>query len=348
MARLPIPGQDGGTWGNLLNEFLEVEHNPDGTLKVRTDGTVVHTTGAQTIAGVKTFQDSPVAPNPTQNGQVATKSYVDAQVSAGAPDASPSTKGIVRLAGDLDGTADAPTVPGLATKADNTAVVHNTGNENIAGIKTFTSAPVVPSNAFPIAAVTNLSTSLSAKEDTANKGANNGYAPLDGTAKVPLANLPVPLAQSNTHASADTDTAPTAIHHTLGTGANQAAAGNHTHAGAGLTSTQVWAWDGTAQVITGIGRWYNRTGAAVVISGVWAAAGIAPTGANLIVDVNVNGTTIFTTQANRPTITAGTNGGALAVPDITTVNDGDYVTIDIDQVGTTAVGANITVGIVYA
>lgn len=33
MARLPIPGADEGTWGNLLNEFLEVEHNGDGTLK---------------------------------------------------------------------------------------------------------------------------------------------------------------------------------------------------------------------------------------------------------------------------------------------------------------------------
>lgn len=40
------------------------------------------------------------------------------------------------------------------------------------------------------------------------------------------------LAQSNTHESPDTDTAPTALHHTLGTGANQAAAGNHTHDGA--------------------------------------------------------------------------------------------------------------------
>lgn len=34
------------------------------------------------------------------------------------------------------------------------------------------------------------------------------------------------LAQSNTHESPDTDTAPTALHHTLGTDANQAAAGN--------------------------------------------------------------------------------------------------------------------------
>ena len=35
--------------------------------------------------------------------------------------------------------------------------------------------------------------------------------------------------------SVDTDTATSAIHHTLGTGANQAAAGNHSHASSGLT-----------------------------------------------------------------------------------------------------------------
>lgn len=31
MARLPIPGSDDGAWGQILNEYLEVEHNPDGT-----------------------------------------------------------------------------------------------------------------------------------------------------------------------------------------------------------------------------------------------------------------------------------------------------------------------------
>jgi hypothetical protein len=30
--RLPIPGQDDGTWGDILNGFLEVSHNQDGTL----------------------------------------------------------------------------------------------------------------------------------------------------------------------------------------------------------------------------------------------------------------------------------------------------------------------------
>lgn len=38
-------------------------------------------------------------------------------------------------------------------------------------------------------------------------------------------------AQSTSHESPDTDAAPTSLHHTLGTGANQAAAGNHLHAG---------------------------------------------------------------------------------------------------------------------
>lgn len=37
------------------------------------------------------------------------------------------------------------------------------------------------------------------------------------------------LRQENTHEQADTDSSPTAIHHTLGKGANQAAPGNHTH-----------------------------------------------------------------------------------------------------------------------
>lgn len=39
----------------------------------------------------------------------------------------------------------------------------------------------------------------------------------------------VKLLQANTHQTADTDTDPTGIHHTLGISANQAAAGNHAH-----------------------------------------------------------------------------------------------------------------------
>jgi hypothetical protein len=57
---------------------------------------------------------------PTQN---AVKTYVDAQIaSATIADADGSTKGKIQLAGDLAGTAAAPTVPGLALKADALAV----------------------------------------------------------------------------------------------------------------------------------------------------------------------------------------------------------------------------------
>lgn len=33
MARLPLPGSDNGTWGDILNDFLSVSHETDGTLK---------------------------------------------------------------------------------------------------------------------------------------------------------------------------------------------------------------------------------------------------------------------------------------------------------------------------
>ncbi len=33
MTRLPTPGGDDGTWGTVLNDFLSVSHNADGSLK---------------------------------------------------------------------------------------------------------------------------------------------------------------------------------------------------------------------------------------------------------------------------------------------------------------------------
>ncbi|HMR72622.1 MAG TPA: hypothetical protein PKD68_01290 [Candidatus Saccharibacteria bacterium] len=37
MARLPIPGQDAGKWGDILNEYLSQSHNADGSLKPITE-----------------------------------------------------------------------------------------------------------------------------------------------------------------------------------------------------------------------------------------------------------------------------------------------------------------------
>ncbi|MEN9362945.1 MAG: Invertebrate iridescent virus 22, partial [Bacteroidota bacterium] len=52
--------------------------------------------------------------------KLATTAFVQAATAAGTADASTATKGKLKLSGDLGGTADAPTVPGLALKANTT------------------------------------------------------------------------------------------------------------------------------------------------------------------------------------------------------------------------------------
>lgn len=48
MARLPVPGQDSGTWGQILNDFLAVAHNSDGSILT---GAISHGGGVTTING---------------------------------------------------------------------------------------------------------------------------------------------------------------------------------------------------------------------------------------------------------------------------------------------------------
>lgn len=50
MARLPVPGDDKGTWGGILNDFLGVEHHPDGTLKKAIDITNAQQAAADATA----------------------------------------------------------------------------------------------------------------------------------------------------------------------------------------------------------------------------------------------------------------------------------------------------------
>lgn len=116
----------------------------------------------------------------------------------------------------------------------------------------------------------------------------------------------------------------------------------------GQRFTVTWSRDGDATVTTGLMRWYNRTGATRTIHGVWPAAGVAPTGANLVLDVHKNGTTVFTNQADRPAVTAGGNGGVLAFPAVTTIADGEYLTVDIDAIGSGFAGADVTAGVVMS
>ncbi len=87
----------------------------------------------------------PTTLDPTAPVSPAWQTYIDAIV---------ATEAALRTAAD-------------ALKANDADVVHDTGNETVAGVKTFSSAPVVPSSAFPESAVTGLVDDLAAKQPIA-------------------------------------------------------------------------------------------------------------------------------------------------------------------------------------
>lgn len=86
-------------------------------------------------------------------------------------------------------------------------------------------------------------------------------------------------------------------------------------------------------------------GVAGTITDVRAYADTAPTGATLIVDVNKNGTTIFTTQSARPTIAIAGNASTTTAPAVTSVAAGDRITYDVDQIGSTIAGSDLYVSV---
>ena|SRR5215217_6366150 len=98
---------------------------------------------------------------------------------------------------------------------------------------------------------------------------------------------------------------------------------------------------GAVAVATGRSRIYLEGD--YVVETVRAAVNTPPTGAALLVDVNKNGTTIYADQSKRPSIAAGANSAVGNNPDVTTLAAGDYLTVDVDQVGSTVAGADLTV-----
>ena len=95
---------------------------------------------------------------------------------------------------------------------------------------------------------------------------------------------------------------------------------------------------GKARFIVPPGNWTITSVTGVIIT--------ANTGSSVLVDVNKNGTTIFTTQSNRLTIpvsdTAVKTSGTIQVSGLT---GGDVLSVDIDQIGSTIAGSDLSVQI---
>ena len=127
---------------------------------------------------------------PTQN---AVKTYVDVAI-AGATivDADTATKGKIKLAGDLAGTADLPTVPGLALKANAADVTTSLGlKEDLSNKSSDIATDASPTINYPtVKAVkdyvdANSNTGTIVDADTTTKGKIKLAGDLAGTADLP-------------------------------------------------------------------------------------------------------------------------------------------------------------------
>lgn len=102
-----------------------------------------------------------------------------------------------------------------------------------------------------------------------------------------------------------------------------------------------------AVLATGNGKARIRMPFAGSIISVTASVLSAPVGASVILDVNKNGTTIFGTQANRPTVAAAAVSATAGAHSVKTFAAGDVITVDVDQVGSDTAGTGFTVAIAY-
>ena len=119
MSRLPQPGGDVGQWGSVLNDYLLVAHNSDGSLK-----------NAGIIAAKYTLPSGGI---PRADLDADVQASLESAVTGIAPDATTITKGLVRLSGDLTGDALLPLIaPGRVSGGNGGSIATGTiTNDNI-------------------------------------------------------------------------------------------------------------------------------------------------------------------------------------------------------------------------
>lgn len=77
----------------------------------------------------------------------------------------------------------------------------------------------------------------------------------------------------------------------------------------------------------------------------YARVKTSPTGDAILIDINKNGTTIWSTQSNRLTIADAGSSATQTSFNTTSLNEGDYLSFDVDQVGSTTPGQDLTIAL---
>lgn len=111
-----------------------------------------------------------------------------------------------------------------------------------------------------------------------------------------------------------------------------------------VSVNRAFAWFVPGTLITGTnnGPRYVAPQALTIVK-VWLIVRTAPTGAAILIDINKNGSTIWSTQGNRGTIAATATAGNTTTFDTTALAAGDYLDLDIDQIGSSVAGVDLTV-----
>ncbi len=281
MARLPQPGGDDGTWGQLLNDFLSVAHATDGTI-TPSGGVPDNSIPAAKLQN-SSVTNTQLNTGSGSDGQVLTKAAAAAggfswTSVAGSPNATTSSTGMIQLAGDLGGTGTTATAPVISDNAITSAKIANgtivdgdiSGSAAIAKSK-LAALSIGDSDVSSISEskVTNLTTDLAATEKTVNKGAANGYAGLNGSTRVPTAQLGSGTADTTTFLRGDSSwSAPPVISVAAKTGAVTLVKGdvglgnvdNTSDASKPVSTAQQTALDSKVNVSNGGGETYSDAG----------------------------------------------------------------------------------------
>lgn len=148
MIRLPVPGSDSGQWGAILNAFLSVEHDSDGQLRLRSDGTL-DDFYVKPASGVPPSDLAGSIPATlfatsvqTQLAQAATAyqkppgGIPATDLTASVQTALSNTAGAVQIGGDLGGNPAAPTIAKIqgqtvdaSTPADGQVLAYDGANK---------------------------------------------------------------------------------------------------------------------------------------------------------------------------------------------------------------------------
>lgn len=105
--------------------------------------------------------------------------------------------------------------------------------------------------------------------------------------------------------------------------------------------------DESTALTTGTNKVRFRMPYAFTLTGVRASVNTAPTGANLVVDINEGGSTILSTKLSiDATETTSTTAATPAVISDSALADDAEISIDIDQIGSTIAGAGLKVALI--